>query len=268
METEQFPDAQEGEARRRTASVLQEAYYQETLAKKTVELAFQEESAKQEKAAIEVQIDAVLSDLNPAVEALLKTCAKLTTYEGPISQLDLDKCIAKMEAEIRDLEEKNDIKHDSQDKKFTDELVGLWASLEKAQQLSAEEMWADSLMENKHGLGEKSTFRDQFREMMEEAVRRAVDSERQFNYSLGVWERNFQTALNTTTQRVEEDLRAAHRSYCTDRESKYSAHSSYLRADEKVRLSEISLVSVAVVSRCFCVLTGLTAGEGLCQGQD
>ena len=238
----------EGE-RKRTASVLQEAYYQETLAKKTVELSFQEENAKQEKKNLEMQIDAVLSDLSPAVDTLLKACAKLTGYEGPLSQINIDGCIAKMEAEIRDLEDKNDIKRDEQDQRQTEELQRLWASLERAQQQSAEELWAENLMDNSHShLGEKSTFRDQFREMMEDAVRRAVDAERQFNYSVAMGERNYLGALNAVTQRVEEDLRASSRAYYSDRENKYNRHAEALRAQEGVWLSEISHVCSADLS--------------------
>lgn len=242
METAADLITPEIETRQRASSVLQEAFYQETLAKKTVELSFQEESAKQEQESIEMQIDAVLSDLSPNTEALLKTCAKLTSYDGPLSHMDLDQCIAKLQAEITDLEAKNEISRDEHDRQQTEELHALWLSLEKDQRLGAEEKWAENLMDSTHSLSEKSTFRDQFREMMEDAVRRAVDTERTFNCSVSVWERNFQNALNATTQTTEENLMAANRKYFSDRERAYNSHADTLRTAESVWLEEISRV--------------------------
>lgn len=234
------------EPQHRHPSMLQDAYHQEALAKKTVELSFEEENAKLEKENVKMQIDAVLSDLSPPIEALLKACAKLTSYDGPTSQLDFDECIAKMTAEISELEAKNDITHDDHDVKQTLELEGLWSSLEKDQQLGAEDMWAENLMDTTHSTSEKSTFRDQFRDMMEDAVRRAVESERSFNQSMVVWERNFVNTLHSTTKRAEDDLRDANQKYYAERENMYNSYAESLRTEEGAWLSEIALVSLSM----------------------
>ena len=222
-------------------SLLKEMYNHEQLAKKTVELSFQEESLKTEKQNLEMNLDAVLSDLSPSVTILLKSCAKLTAFEGPLRQIDFDSCIDNMEKEIDELEKKLQVSGEV-DKSQNIELKSLWTSLLELQLIGAEDAWAEQLMDSASSAGEKSSFRDQFREMMEQAVRRANESEKLFNQSVVAWERKFQSALNSTTQRVEESLRSANREYYVRRENEYNSHAQGLRKEESMWLQEMKMV--------------------------
>ncbi len=195
----------------------------------------------------------MLSDLGPTISALLKSTARLTGHEGTLSQLDYDNALSKMKQEISELESKNNCKLDAEGIKNDVELQAQWQKVLDLQLQNAEEYYAAKVMED-GPLGERSTFRNQFRENMEQAVRRAINDERSLYSSTLAWERNFSNLLAIRIKTAEEALKLESHYYYDDRENVAIEHSQKLRQDESVLLTEIRQEQAYVRNKLDSVL--------------
>lgn len=184
----------------------------------------------------------MLSGVNPTIDSLLKTCAKLTNHDGLRSEMDFDVCIKKMAAEIREIEIKTDFHRTEEDEDMENELSFIWNRLLPSQIDNIEDIWAEKLLQEQ-GRGtstDKSTFREQFKADMESAVRRATDSERILLNSLDSWERNFQLDLNSSVRKLSESINLATKNYEKNLELRTAQYSEVLRIEETAFVGNIS----------------------------